>query len=55
MIKVVKLRDLTDEEINELCDKQFKRYRTCFECPLKLSDDTCMKIINLDTTIEVEE
>ena len=51
---VKKFRDLTDEEIDKLCDKQFKKYRTCFECPLKVGDNACLKILDLDRAIEVE-
>lgn len=52
--KIIKVRDLTDKEAQDLCNKHFKKYRTCFGCQLRIEDSVCYKLLDLDRAIEVE-
>ena len=49
-----KMRDLTDEEIEKICNNNYKKYGTCYECPLQIGD-SCFKYLDLDQEIEVKE
>ena len=48
-----KIKDLTLEEMNKICKKQF----TCRNCPLKSSFKTCIKYwgVYLEREVEVDE
>ena len=56
MIKVVKFRDLTDEEATKICDYIYNKYKSCLNCPLKIGDldNICFINLDLDRAIEVE-
>lgn len=51
-----KIRELTDEEMDKICDKNYKKYKTCYDCPLKAGMDSnnCLKYLGLDLDQEVE-
>ncbi len=49
-----KLKDLTDEETEKICDNNHKKYKTCYDCPLQIGD-ICFKNLDLDKEVEVEE
>jgi len=53
MIK--KIKDLTDKEMERICDKNYQKYHTCYNCPLQIGEDNCFKFLDLDRAIEVEE
>lgn len=48
-----KLKELTAEEMEKICDNNHKKYKTCYDCPLKIEDDCCFKYLDLDKEIEV--
>ena len=51
-----KIRDLTDEEIEKVCDRNHRKYGTCYNCPLQLEEGNyCFKYLDLDKEIEVDE
>jgi len=50
-----KIKDLTNEEIEKICDNNRKKYKTCYDCPLKIGEDSCFKCLDLDKVIEVIE
>ncbi len=50
-----KFRDLTDEEMDQICNKNHQKYGTCYDCPLKIGEDRCFKYLDLDKEIEVKE
>lgn len=50
-----KMRDLTEEEFEKVCDNNYKKYKTCYGCPLLIGDDSCFKYLDLDQEIEVDE
>lgn len=50
-----KLKDLTDEEMEKICNNNYKKYKTCYDCPLQMEDGPCFKNLDLDQEIEVEE
>lgn len=50
-----KIGDLTDKEMEKICHKNYGKYKTCYDCPLKIGDDSCFKYLDLDKEIEVEE
>lgn len=52
--KIIRVRDLTSLDISNLCTKHYKKYRTCFNCPLRIGKDNCFKNLDLDRAIEVE-
>lgn len=56
MIKVVKLRNLTNEEATKICDHIYNKYKSCLNCPLKIGDldNICFINLDLDRAIEVE-
>jgi len=51
-----KIRDLTKEEIEKLCDNYFEKHKNCQSCPLN-GINNCLKYLglNLDQEIEVED
>ena len=50
-----KMRDLTNEEMEKICDKNHQKYGTCYECPLQIEGGNCFKYLDLDKEIEVED
>ena len=50
-----KIKDLTDEEIEKICDNNHKKYKTCYDCPLQIGEDSCFKYLDLGKEIEVNE
>lgn len=51
-----KMRDLTDKEMEKICDKNYQKYGTCYDCPLQIEgNNNCFKYFDLDQEIEVEE
>lgn len=50
-----KLKDLTDREMEKICDKNYQKYGTCYNCPLQIGEDSCYYYLDLDREIEVEE
>ena len=50
-----KIRELTDEEKEQICNKNHKKYGTCYDCPLKIDDYNCFKYVDSDREVEVEE
>ena len=51
-----KIRDLAKEEIEKICDRNHRKYGTCYDCPLQLEEGSCcFKYLDLDREIEVDE
>ncbi len=51
-----KIKDLTEEEMEKLCDIHCQKYNNyCMYCPLKIGTDGCFKYVDLDQEIEAEE
>lgn len=50
-----KIKDLTDEEIEKICNENHKKYKTCYNCPLKIGENNCFKFVDLNKKIEVED
>lgn len=50
-----KLKDLTDEEMKKICYNNYKKYKTCYNCPLQIGENNCFKFVDLDKEIEVED
>ena len=50
-----KIRDLTEEEMEKVCDENHRKYGTCYNCPLQLEVDYCFKYLDLDKETEVLE
>ena len=50
-----KIGELTDEEIEKICDNNYRKYKTCCNCPLQIGEDSCFKYLDLDKEIEVDE
>lgn len=51
-----KIGDLTKEEIKKICDKYLNQHEICCDCPLQTTkDDACLRCLDLDKEIEVEE
>lgn len=50
-----KIRDLTDEEMEKICDKNIEKYNSCYGCSLRTGVDGCFKYLDLDKEIEVKE
>lgn len=53
--KKKKIRDLTNEEIEKICDKYRKKPEICCGCPLEVGEYSCLRCLDLDEEIEVEE
>ena len=53
MIK--KMRNLTDEEMEKICNENHKKYHTCYDCPLQLDGGYCFKDLELNKEFEVED
>ena len=51
-----KIRDLTDEDMDKICDKNYKKHKTCYDCPLKAGMDSnnYLKYLGLDLDQEIE-
>ena len=52
--KIIRVRDLTSKIVSEMCIKYWRKYRTCWGCPLKIGDKNCFKNVDLDRVVEVE-
>ncbi len=51
-----KIRDLTEDEMQKICNENHKKYGTCYDCPLQLEEGSyCFKCLDLDREIEVNE
>lgn len=50
-----KLKDLTNEEMEKICDSNYQKYHTCYECPLQIGESNCFKFLDLDQEIEVKD
>jgi len=50
-----KLKDLTNEEMEKICNKHYDKHKRCAGCILNIGNDHCMKYLDLDKEIEVEE
>lgn len=50
-----KIKDLTNDEKKAICDKNYKKYKTCYDCPLQIGKDSCFKYLDLEQEIETEE
>ena len=51
-----KIKDLTEEEFEKVCNNNYKKYKTCYNCPLQLEEGSCcFKYLDLDKEIEVDE
>ena len=42
-----KIKDLTEEEIEKICDNNYRKYKTCYNCPLQIGEDSCFKYLDL--------
>lgn len=38
-----------------ICDNNYKKYKTCYDCPLQIGEDSCFKYLDLNKEIEVEK
>lgn len=50
-----KIGNLTDKEIEKICDNNYRKYKTCYNCPLQIGEDSCFKYLDLGKEIEVDE
>ena len=50
-----KIVDLTDEEKEKICNKHYGKYKRCAGCVLNIGNDHCIKYLDLNQEIEVEE
>ena len=49
-----KIKELTDEEIEKICDDNYKKYKSCYNCPLQVGEHSCFKFLDLNQEIEIE-
>ncbi len=50
-----KLKDLTNEEMEKICNKHYDKHKRCAGCILNIGNDHCMKYLDLDKEIEVKD